>query len=133
MQTVTAVVPRDAESCWRAFIDASSLTAWVPGLRQAQILSKARGLPAEIHFEFASALAYTLIYTYDRDKREVNWQPKLGAAHGVTGFARFETVDGGTCVTYGLEHGDARGPEERELGDQQRLVDAFAAWISKQT
>jgi hypothetical protein len=131
MQTVTALVPRDADACWRAFIDAARLTAWVPGLRRAQILSKARGLPAEVHFEFANTLAYTLVYTYDRDNREVQWQPKLGPRDGVTGFARFEAHEGGTLVTYGLEHGDARSPEVRELGDQQRLVDAFAAWMTE--
>jgi hypothetical protein len=129
MQTVTAFVPRDVETCWRVFTDAAQLTAWVPGLRRAQIISKERGMPSEIHFEFASSLAYTLTYAYDREQREVRWQPKLGKRDGVSGFARFDAAPGGTTVTYGLEHGEARGPAERELGDQQRLVDAFATWL----
>lgn len=129
MQTVTAFVPRDPESCWRMFTDATKLTAWVPGLRRAEIIAGARGQPSEIHFEFADELAYTLEYSYDRDGREVKWQPKIGKQSGVTGFARFESVHDGTRVTYALEHGDARSPEARELGDLQRLIDSFAAWV----
>src|SRR5690349_20133999 len=112
MDTVTALVSRDADSCWRVFTDVSLLTSWVPGLRRAQILLKERGMASEIHFEFASALAYTLVYTYDKDVREVRWQPKLGAREGVTGFARFEPEAGKTRVTYGLEQGDARSAAE---------------------
>ncbi|MBA3817353.1 MAG: SRPBCC family protein [Deltaproteobacteria bacterium] len=133
MQTVTALVPRDPATCWRAFVDASQLTAWVPGLRRAQVLSKARGLPEEVHYEFADALAYTLVYTYDRDNLEVRWEPKLGRSAGVTGFARLEAVDAGTQLTYGLAHGDSRTPDEQALGDLQRLVDAFVAWVTGDT
>src|SRR5690606_10587646 len=71
MQTVTTFVPRDADTCWRVFIDIPQLTRWVPGLRHAEILTKERGLPSEVHFQFAQSLAYTLVYTYDRAKREV--------------------------------------------------------------
>jgi hypothetical protein len=90
-------------------------------------------MPSEIHFEFASQLAYTLVYTYDRAMREVKWQPKLGKQAGVTGFVRFEAGTDGTCIVYGLEHGDARSAAERELGDQQKVVDAFAAWVRTQS
>lgn len=133
MDTVTAFLPLDANTCWRAFTDARHLVAWVPGLRRADILSKSRGLAAEVHFEFASELAYTLEYTYDADKREVSWQPKLGRKEGVTGFARFDSVDGGTNITYGLEHGEARTPADQELGNLGVLVDAFVAWIQRTT
>ena len=129
METVTAIVPRDPDACWRVFTDAASLPAWVPGLRAAQILTIERGLPSEIHFEFAGSLAYTLVYSYDRDRREVRWQPKLGKRDGVTGFVRFEAVAEGTRVTYGLEHGDGRGATERALGDATPLLDAFAAHV----
>ena len=88
-----------------------------------------RGLPSEIHFEFASDLVYTLAYQYDLEAREIHWQPKLGRRDGVVGFVRFTDKDNGTEITYGLEHGDGRDPAERELGDAQKLVDAFVAWM----
>lgn len=131
METVTAFVPRDPTTCWRAFTDARQLVSWVPGLRRADILSKARGLAAEVHFEFASELAYTLVYTYDADNREVRWQPKLGAAEGVIGFARFDEAPGGTQITYGLAHGEARTAAELELGNLDALVAAFVAWVQR--
>lgn len=133
MQTVTTFVPRDADTCWRVFTDVAKLTSWVPGLRHAEIIAKERGMPSEIHFQFAHSLAYTLVYTYDRDKREVSWEPKLGKREGVTGLARFMPVDGGTQIIYALEHGAGRGAAERELGDLQRLVDAFATWLTTTT
>ena len=126
METVTAFVPCEADACWRVFTDVAQLTSWVPGLRQAQILTKERGMPAEIHFEFAGALAYTLVYSYDKEHREVRWQPKLGKREGVSGFARFEPHEGGTRITYGLEQGDARGEAERALGDPRPALEAFA-------
>ncbi|MEO6772532.1 MAG: SRPBCC family protein [Kofleriaceae bacterium] len=120
METVTTVVPRDVDACWRVFTDVARLTSWVPGLLSAEILTVERGLPAEIHFELGT-FAYTLVYTYDRVHREVHWQPKLGKAAGVTGFARFEPIDGGTRITYGLAPGQARTAEELTP-----LVEAFA-------
>ena len=130
MDTVTAFVPRDPNTCWRAFTDARQLTSWVPGLRRADILSKARGLAEEVHFEL-SDLAYTLVYSYDAAAREVRWQPKLGRAEGVTGFVRFDPAEGGTQVTYGLEHGEARSATERELGNLEALVAAFVAFVQR--
>lgn len=114
------------------FTDAALLTLWVPGLRTAQVISKARGLPEEIHFEFASSLAYTLVYRYDLDRHEVRWEPKLGKRDGVRGFARFEASDRGTLLTYGLEQGEARGPEERSLGDLETLVASFTRWMAEE-
>jgi hypothetical protein len=130
VHTANALVPCDAVTCWRVFTEASMLTSWIPGLRRAQILAKAAGLPAEIHFEFAGARVYTLVYTYDLARREVRWEPKLGKRAGVTGFASFEDVEGGTRMTYGLAQGDDRSSEERALGDVQRVVEAFAAWMT---
>ena len=133
MQTLTTFIPRDADTCWRVFIDIAKLTQWVPGLRHAEVIAKTRGMPSEVHFQFASSLAYTLVYTYDKDKREIRWEPKLGRRDGVTGWCRFEPFEDGTRVTYALEHGDGRGAAERELGDLQRLVDAFSTWITTTT
>lgn len=131
METVTAFIPREPAVCWRAFTDARQLASWVPGLRRADILSKARGLAAEVHFEYASERAYTLVYTYDAEKLEVSWQPKLGAAAGVIGFARFDPAPAGTQMTYGLEHGEARTPAEQALGNLEALVAAFATWMQR--
>jgi hypothetical protein len=130
--TVTSLVPRDPDTCWRLFTDASALVMWVPGLRRAEVLAKERGMPSEIHFEFSESLVYTLAYTYDVAAREARWQPKLGRRDGVTGSVRFtaDADSGGTLVTYKLEHGAGRTPSERELGDIQRTVDAFVRWAS---
>ncbi len=130
MDTVTAAVPREPRACWRLFTDVALLGAWVPGLRRAHVLAKERGLPSEVHFEFATDLAYTLVYTYDLDALEVKWTPKLGARDAVSGFARFSCApDGSTAITYGLEHGAGRDAGERELGDLRTLVSALSAWL----
>jgi hypothetical protein len=129
MHSVTAYVPRDPATCWHAFLDAATLPLWVPGLRRAQVLAKAHGLPSEIHFEYAMSLVYTLTYRYDTERREIWWEPKLGRRDGVTGSVRFEAFDAGTRMTYVLEHGDGRASSERTLGDAQAVVDAFTAWM----
>ena len=129
METATALVARDVDACWRIFIDANQLTSWVPGLRRAQVITKERGLPSEIHFEFASSHAYTLVYRYDRERREVHWVPKLGKRDGVTGFARFDAEGDATQITYGLEQGDARSAAERALSDPQPALAAFTAYL----
>ncbi len=128
---MNAFVPCDPQTCWRSFTDAAQLTSWIPGLRRAETIATAHGLPAEIHFEYASSRVYTLVYRYDLDKREVHWSPKLGKRDGVTGFARFEPSDEGTRMTYALEQGDARNAAERELGDVQTLLDSFVAWLGR--
>ena len=130
MQTATAVVERDAETCWRLFIDPALLTSWVPGLRRAQVITKVRGLPEEVHFEFASSHAYTLIYRYDREQREVHWTPKLGKRDAVAGFVRFEPEGAKTRITYAIEQGDGRTAAERALGDPEPVLAAFAAHVA---
>jgi len=127
MQISTAVVTRDVDTCWRIFTDVGLLTSWVPGLRRAQVIAKEHGFPSEIHFEFSNSLAYTLVYRYDREQREVHWAPKLGKRDGVTGFVRFEPDGDTTHVTYGLEQGDRRSAAERALSDPEPLLAAFAA------
>jgi polyketide cyclase/dehydrase/lipid transport protein len=129
VHSIVAFVPRDPQTCWRVFTDASTLTLWVPGLRRAQVLAKERGLPSEIHFELGASRVYTLVYSYDVDAREVRWQPKLGRRDGVSGFVRFDPADGGAQMTYGLEPGDARPPSEAELAAVKVIVDAFQQWI----
>jgi hypothetical protein len=132
LQQVTVFVPHEPRACWRLFTDVSLLGAWVPGLRRAQVIAKQRGMPIEVHYEFATMLAYTLVYTYDADRLEVRWQPKIGKAEGVTGFARFDAAIGGTELTYGLEHGEGRSDSDRELGDPSKLVAALQAWLIAQ-
>jgi hypothetical protein len=130
VQTLTAYVDRDPAHCWRVFIDAALWPLWVPGLRRAQVIAMERGLPAEVHFEYADSLAYTLVYAYDVERREVRWEPKLGKREGVRGFARFEPIDRGARMTYGLEHGEGRTERERALGDPEALVAAFVRWMA---
>jgi len=131
MQTVTAFVPREPASCWRVFTDVAQLLAWVPGLRRAEILTRGpRGLPSEIHFEFASSLAYTLIYDYDLEQHEVRFQPKIGRRDGVTGYVRFAPAEGGTQLTYALQHGPGRSEADRTVGAVDTTVAAFVAWMS---
>jgi uncharacterized protein YndB with AHSA1/START domain len=134
VQTVRAVVPRDPDRCWRAFIDATSLAAWVPGLRRARvILVGVDGLPEEILFEYGESLTYSLVYTYDPENREVKWQPRAGKRDAVAGFAKFAADEGGTSITYALEHGDGRSDAHRALGDQSALLDAFSRWLQATT
>lgn len=131
MQSATVLVQRDVETCWRAFIEVTKAPGWVPGLSRAEIITRARGLPEEVHFEFGQGHAYTLVYSYDKRAREIRWQPKLGARAGVTGYVRFAALDRVTEITYALEHGDARGPQHREVGDVTRLAESFAAFIHR--
>lgn len=131
MQQVTVFVPRDPQTCWRLFTDVALLNAWVPGLRRAQVIAKERGLPVEVHCEFAESRAYTLVYSYDVEQREVRWHPKLGKRDGVTGLARFEPAEGGTQVTYGIEPGEGRSAEERALDDPSKVIESLQAFLTQ--
>ena len=124
--TVLTVVPREPAVCWRAFTDAATLGAWVPGLRRARVIQVgADGLPIEILFEFGESRTYSLVYTYDVEAHEVRWRPGAGKLDAVAGFARFDPFDDGTRVTYGLEHhGGGADP-----GALQALLAAFAQWM----
>ncbi len=127
MQTVLAVVAREPEACWRAFIDATTFSAWIPGLRRARVVQVgADGLPSEILFEFGASRTYSLVYSYDADKREVRWEPRANKRDAVAGFARFDALDDGTRVTYGLAN-QSGGTQLAELTD---LVAAFGAWMA---
>lgn len=126
MVTVRAVVSREPAACWRAFTDAATFGAWIPGLRRAQVIRTGTdGLPTEILFEFGASRTYTLVYTYDHVAREVRWKPGAGKLDAVAGFARFEALDDGTSVTYGLEHHDGSA----DMLEVHALVTAFAQWI----
>ncbi|HEU0032596.1 MAG TPA: SRPBCC family protein [Kofleriaceae bacterium] len=130
MRTAETVLPHPVDACWRAFTDATLLRAWVPGLRTVTVISTAaRGLPREVLFEFAESRTYTLVYEYDLFAKEVRWEPQLGKRDAVRGFARFESADGGTRMTYALEEGDGRTDAERSLGDLDVLVASFARWL----
>lgn len=127
MQTALAVVAREPEACWRAFIDAATFAAWIPGLRRAQVIQVgADGLPVEILFEFGASRTYSLVYTYDVAKREVRWEPRANKRDAVAGFARFDELDNGTRVTYGLSN-HAGNTNLAELHD---LLAAFGSWMA---
>ena len=124
------MVPRPPEACWRALVDANQLTAWEPGLRRARVIaSGADGLPAEVLFEFSESRTYSLAYEYDLAERVVRWEPRTGKRDGVRGFARTEPAEGGTRLTYALEHGVGRTPSDVELGDVDALIDAFVRFV----
>jgi uncharacterized protein YndB with AHSA1/START domain len=132
VETATTLVPAPLRTCWQLFTDPRTLTAWIPGLRRAQVIAtKERGLPAEIHFELVSSHVYTLVYTYDVEQFEVRWEPKLGRRDGVSGFAKFEATDDGTRMTYGLLHGEARSEAERAMNDPNDVVAAFVAFVAR--
>jgi hypothetical protein len=127
MQIVSTVVGRSLDACWRVFTDPTQMTAWVPGLRVALVIETGEdGLPREVQFEFATDLLYSLDYTYDLDAHVVSWEPRAGETGAVRGFARFDTVDDGTQVTYALEHEAGRKAAERAIDNPRLLVDAFA-------
>lgn len=127
MQTALAVVAREPDACWRAFIDANTFGAWVPGLRRSRVIQiDADGLPVEILFEFGASRTYSLVYTYDLAKREVRWEPRANKRDAVAGFARFDAFDSGTRVTYGL----ANHTGSTELAQLHDLLAAFGAWMS---
>jgi uncharacterized protein YndB with AHSA1/START domain len=130
----TAVIARRPQACWRAFTDVETLCAWVPGLRRARLVTRDRnGMPTEVEFAFAESRIYTLVYTYEATDvaKIVTWRPRIGARDAVSGCARFEACDGGTLVTYELDHGEARSEIERYLGSADELLDAFARWMAE--
>lgn len=90
-------------------------------------------MPAEIQFEFARSRSYSLAYSYAATgiAKIVRWEPRSNEGDAVRGFARFELCEGGTQITYELEHGDSRTERERYLGSAEELLDAFAHWIAE--
>ncbi len=134
MQTETTVIARPVEDCWRLFNEPASLVQWVPGLRAAELLERREdGLPAAIQFVFGRSLFYSLVYTYDLEQHVVSWQPTSGNYGAVRGFAQFTTVDGGTQVTYGLEHEPGRKALDRAIDNPRTLVEAFARYLYEAT
>lgn len=131
MRLVSVVVARPLEQCWRVFIDPTALPRWVPGLRSATLVElDFEGLPCRLRFLYAHGLEYTLEYTYDVAQCVVRWEPvEEDGREGVRGFARFEAVDGGTQLTYALEHDTGRKAAERALDNPAQLVEAFARFM----
>jgi hypothetical protein len=131
MQIVSVVIARPVEACWRAFIDPTIMTSWVPGLVDARVIETLPdGLPLEIQFEFGAALIYSLVYTYDAGERVVRWEPRPGEHGAVRGFARFTAeADFSTKLTYALEHDTGRKAAERMLDAPKTLLAAFARWM----
>lgn len=131
MATASTFVDRSPADCWRLFIDAAALTAWVPGLRRARIVATdAQGRAQEVAFEFAASRTYTLVYAYDDADRRVSWTPRLGQRDGVAGWARFDAEDAGTRVTYATAAGDGRTADERAIDEPRALLAAFARWAA---
>jgi hypothetical protein len=122
-------IARSPATCWQVFTDIGLLVAWVPGMRRAQIIEKRPdGLAAEASFEHGS-LTYSLGYDYDAATHEVKWRPRIGARDAVRGFARFDECEGGTLMTYALEHGAGRRPPDTAIDDANALVAAFKRFV----
>jgi hypothetical protein len=127
MKIVSTVVARPLEACWRVFVNPTTMTGWVPGLRDVRVLvTRPDGLAHEAQFEYAADLSYALIYTYDLEAHVVRWEPKEPQRGGVRGFARFTARDSSTEITYAMEHDAGRKAAERALDDPELLVEAFA-------
>lgn len=108
------------------------MLSWVPGLREAQVIrARPDGLAEQVRFEYAADLTYSLSYTYDLDAHVVRWEPVSNEAKrgSVRGFARFTAVDGGTELTYAIEHEGGRKAAERALDDPEFLVESFRQWM----
>lgn len=130
MRSTTVVIAKPVAACWRAFTDAALLPAWLPGVRKVRVIrTGSDNLPAEVQFETAESLTYSLEYTYDEKAGEVRWEPRIGKRDGVRGFARLEAEGSGTKLTYGLEEGAAR--RASDVGEPTTIVAAFAAWIER--
>ncbi len=130
MRTVTGIVNRSPDACWKVLVDPSTLTGWVPGLRRATVVDTyPTGLPKEIQFEFSSSLTYSLVYTYDVPAHEVRWKPRMGQRDAVAGFAKIEAIKEGARLTYGLEPGEGRSEKDRALDDPDALVKEFVLWM----
>lgn len=130
MKIVSTVVGRSLDACWAVFVDPSKLNSWVPGLREAKVVSRRTdGLAHEIEFLYAADLSYALVYTYDAEAHVVRWEPREGERGGLRGFARFTAIDGGTEMTYAMEHDGGRKAAERALDDPEFLVEAFRQWM----
>jgi uncharacterized protein YndB with AHSA1/START domain len=132
MRIVSVMITRPVDACWRVFTDHDTLPRWVPGLVKAELVEfDVEGVPFEIRFEYAAGLRYALRYTYDTEAYVVRWEPvdEDGKRGGVRGFARFVAVEGGTQLTYALEHDIGRKAAERALDNPQQLVDAFARFM----
>ncbi len=132
MQIVSAVIAQPVEACWRVFTEPTTMTAWVPGLKSAELVAaRDDKLPAEIRFEFLGGLEYSLMYSYDVEGRIVRWRPKFGEKGAVRGYARFDRTDEGTSFTYALEHDAGRKAAERAFDDPDLIVQAFARYMAE--
>lgn len=129
MKTVSVEIARSVDACWDVFVDPAKLSSWVPGLREARVVSRrGDGLPHEIEFVYAAGLTYGLVYSYaiDLDERTVRWEPREGQTGGLRGFAQFTATADGTELTYSMEHDGGRKAAERALDDPGFLITAFA-------
>jgi hypothetical protein len=130
MEIVSTDVQRPLDACWHVFTTPSVLVHWVPGLVGASLIAaRPDGLPREVKFEFAAGLVYSLLYSYDVTEHVVRWEPREHDKGAVRGFARFEPADGGTRLTYALEHEPGRKAAERALDDPELLIGSFARYM----
>jgi hypothetical protein len=131
-EVVRQVIRRGPEHCFAAFCDTRRLRSWVPGLRRARLVrAGADGLPQEVLFEFGEARTYALKYSYQVAQRLVAWAPSTGASDAVRGFASFSEHADGCEMTYSVEAGPGRTPDEALLSDARSVVASFTKWIER--
>ena len=127
---VRAVIRRSAQACFEAFCDTRRLRSWVPGLRRTKVVRAGEGgLPVEVLFEYGESRTYALKYSYQVGQRLVAWTPKTGAADAVRGFAQFSEHPDGCEMTYSVEAGEGRTPDEIMMSDARAVVASFTAWM----
>ena len=119
MHTVTGLVKRSPDACWRVLVDPTGYHTWIPALRRARVVdSYDTGLAREVRFELATERTFSRLYSYDLAKQEMSWKPR---GDGTSGFARLEAIDGGTKLTYSLE-----GPSEYDL---DKFMASFQSYL----
>ena len=127
---LTVVIKRPADRCLKLFCSVELLGLWMDGIKKARLVrTDADGLPLEVAYEFGDSLTYSLVYSYDRAARRVEWNPRSGRPDAVSGFATFEDAPEGCLMTYALTQGTGRSPFDQELGGQTRLLRDFARWV----
>jgi len=139
---VTARLPRSADLCYRLFSDVDLLGEWLTVV--GTIVARHRdeqGRPLEVAFTghlLRASIAYTLVYEYRDDQREVLWSESGGGVRRLAGSARFTPDGPESCVLrYGLA--SELPPQLPQWADSfyasrpaQTVVMDFCAWIRQQ-
>jgi uncharacterized membrane protein len=135
-RTLGVVIARSAAECFDRFCDVVRTREWVPHIIHVKVLRlDPAGRPAEVRFTAEAARGkiahYTLLYSYDAERRRVAWAPGDGADVAVRGFAAFDERAGGGCMMrYALEPGPGRGGTAVEVvAESREVLESFRSWV----